>query len=69
MDMYGIKSLANHQQYVSLDGMESSKQKVVCAMPQGSSLGPLLFLIYISDIASCSAKLSFRAELFKARLS
>ena len=46
--------LRNRQQYISADGVCTESQNITCGVPQGSILGPLLFLIYVNDLNKAS---------------
>jgi hypothetical protein len=45
--------LTNRTQRCQLNGMLSDQRGITCGIPQGSILGPLLFIISINDLPNC----------------
>jgi hypothetical protein len=59
LKIYGIRGIVNdwfksylseRSQFVEIDNIKSQKLSIKCGVPQGSTLGPLLYLIYVNDI-------------------
>ena len=71
LHLYGIKGtpyawfksyIQNRKQICLMNGKKSHAREIRCGVPQGSNLGPILFLLYINDLPKCLE--ATRANLF-----
>ena len=71
LQYYGIKDVAlqwfssyisDRFQFVEMDGFRSNLLNITTGVPQGSILGPILFIIYVKDMHFISDKLNFIAH-------
>ena len=56
--------LSNREQYTNVLGQDSSTEAVKFGVPQGSILGPLLFLLYINNITRCYSENGCKIVLY-----
>ena len=71
LEQYGIRGsakywvcsyLQNRRQYVCINDYNSELLYVKCGVPQGSILGPALFILYVNDM--CNVSKSLKSILF-----
>ena len=70
MELYGIRGitlqlfnsyLSNRKMFTLVNGISSKMNDVTCGIPQGSTLGPLLFTLYVNNLPSVT---KFNVKLF-----
>ena len=63
LEYYGLRGmsnvwfrnyLSNRKQFVDYENTKSCLLDILCGVPQGSILGPLLYLLYVNDIGNAS---------------
>ena len=68
LENYGIRGtvkqwfesyLSNRKQTVKIGNTFSDEKQITCGAPQGSILGPILFLLYINDIKNSAKQINF----------
>ena len=68
LEYYGVKDnasrwfssyLTGRYQYVDMDGVRCEISYIKTGVPQGSILGPLLFILYVNDMHTISEKFTF----------